>query len=215
MSLLYFHRNLKFGSSCIWKIEEQRSFFLDKLKISDQNIPFINGAREMEWLASRLLALKLDKTVPEAITKDEYGKPHCSSGEKHISISHSKNYAAYASFVHPIGIDLQIHDARIRKLAKKYTTVEEVNLLPENLESDIKLHLIWTVKEAVFKLYGRKELPFKTAILIKESSWEMKSIRISGLIKKGLEKYPFCSISRIIKDFYFTTAVFEGFDKFN
>jgi len=208
MSLSYFGRNQKFGLCAIWRIEESRSFFLNELNLPEKQIPAMEGMREIEWLASRFLANKIDQINPNEIAKDEYGKPFCKNSEIHLTISHSHDYAAYGSANHPIGIDLQIQKPKIKRIAEKYTNPEEILVLPDQFSEEEKLHLIWTIKEAVFKLYGRKELPFRKGIRIQKCAQNEKFFETIGTIIKANDKRKFACSSFLANGYYFTKAVF-------
>lgn len=208
MSLLYYAINEEFGSTCIWQMDEENSFYSERLIVDTSIIPDLSGQRLKEWLATRYLARLVDKVPVQEIMKDEYGKPYTSSGLCHISISHSKKYAVYASYHDPIGIDLQIEDPRLIKLAPKFTSEEESNILPEKLKSEHKYLYIWTIKEAVFKLYGRKKLPYKSSIIIEKSQWKDNHLQTFGRIQRDDQSFEFICNSLNMKDFVCTNAVY-------
>jgi phosphopantetheinyl transferase len=187
-------------------MDEDRSFFANKIGDQHNETKKMTPVRESEWLASRYLAFIVDGLLPKDIVKDEFGNPYCESGQVQFSISHSKMYAAYASHHDPIGIDVQILDERVKKIAPKFTSEEELNHLPENISEEDKNHLIWTVKEAVFKLYGRKELPFKTGILIKESACTGNKIFSKGEVRKPNFHRPFQAWTMKGPDYFYSSA---------
>ena len=209
MSLLYYAINSDFGSTCIWEMIEDNSFYAERMNIESSEIPNYKGQRLQEWLATRYLAALVDNIPVHDIRKDEYDKPHFVKNTIHLSISHSKKFAAYASFHQPIGIDLQVNDPRFVKIHTKYTTEEECGLLPDDLTDKQRYLYIWTIKEAAFKLHGRKNLPYKSSILIEKSEWEDNHLFTRGMIKTDQEMSSFKCRSVQVSDFVCTSSVYE------
>jgi len=206
MSLIYFNKNHEYGTSVIWKFEKNSSVYSDELKCNAPSGIIKGSTRELEWLASRYLAYRVDNILPKFIKKDQYGKPSILNGSKHISISHSRNYASYSSSLSPIGIDIQIINDKIHRVSHKFTSDQELRKFPKILSLNDKLHYTWTIKEAVFKLYGRKELPFKEGILITSSSFSHNQLITYGYILKHKKNYKFKAISKMMHSFFFTTS---------
>ena len=101
------------------------------------------------------------------VVYDAYGKPHLSKGSMGISISHSFQYLVIGVGIEQkLGIDLEKIDRPFEKLAHKFVTDKEM----EWVKGTEDLALIWSAKEALYKVYGRKNLDFKKhlAILKKE-----------------------------------------------
>lgn len=125
--------------------------------------------RKFEWLSIRQLLIELGDEID--IKYDEHGKPHFVQGKAHLSISHSRESIAVSMHASkPHGIDLQYLTSKIKRIKHKYLRDEE--LVNIDLESTEELSIYWSMKEALFKLYGKKD------IFLKEN------IRISNLIKK-------------------------------
>ena len=208
MSLIYFDKNHEYGTSVIWKLEKENTFLSDDL---EYNVPsgILKGSlRELEWIASRYLAYKVDQIIPNLIEKDEYGKPFVRNSPNQISISHSRNYAFYGSSTSHIGIDIQVVNDKIERLTHKFTSKQELRKFPGTLNLSEKLHYIWTIKEAVFKLYGKKELPFKEGILISDCKITNNELSTIGSIIKQNERYEFKALSKVKPSIYFTSAHF-------
>lgn len=208
MSLLYYAINNEFGSTCIWEMIEDIDFYTDRMEIDSSAVPNFTGKRLQEWLATRYLAWLVDGISAHDIQKDEFDKPHTLKGNVHLSISHSQEYAAYASHHQPIGVDLQVNDDRFAKIYRKYTIPEECALLPNTLSDEEKYHYLWTIKEAAFKLHGRKNLPYKTAILVEKSEWKDNHLHTQGRLMADEQIMPFRCRSIRVSTFICTNCVY-------
>ncbi|MEE9371553.1 MAG: 4'-phosphopantetheinyl transferase superfamily protein [Saprospiraceae bacterium] len=209
MSLVYYDINNEYGDAAVWKMIENQDFFKKKLKsiIPAQHLK--SKKRTLEWLSSRYLLYRIEGIDPDSVYKDEFGKPHVKDSTMQISISHSNGYAAIAHSKGSIGIDIQTFVSKIKRIQSKYTTEEEMQLFREINDEIRILHLIWTIKEAVFKLYGRKELPFKEGIIIDKVSFDGTSVYTSGNINKPNDKKNFKAVSRIFKEYCLSRSVYN------
>lgn len=75
------------------------------------------------------------------------GQPYFKGeGMPHLSISHSENYAAIYIGAAPLGVDIQAFHPRIAA-GKDYF----INTFEEHFQSNLELHIIWAVKEVIYK----------------------------------------------------------------
>lgn len=154
-------------SLAIWKIEEEESFFQNQMNLNQheqKRLAEIKGHRRLEWLAGRFLICNLNGTKEPGISVDEYGKPHLFN--KHLSISHSRSYAAAIISEHSCGIDIQHIVAKIERIAYKFMREQELDSLEEETRL-AQLHVYWGAKECLYKSYGRRQLDFKAHIHVK------------------------------------------------
>jgi phosphopantetheine--protein transferase-like protein len=160
---LTLHNNIDNETSfALWKIEEPVDFFAPHFL---QNSDIQNEAKRIQWYASRHLLNHVTGSKSE-ILKSESGKPYIAGNEKNISISHTQHYAAaMLSSISPVGIDIEIVHPKIERIAHKFLTTNELSAIVEN-EKIEKLILYWSAKEALFKLYGKGGVDFKTQLLI-------------------------------------------------
>ncbi len=122
-----------------------------------------------QWLSTRLLAQEMCGENAQ-IYYDDYRKPHC-FGFGGISISHSGDYALLATHKNnPIGVDIELISEKIIRIKDKFISSEEEELFEHfgNEKLFMFYHLVWSFKEAVYKLYGKKGLLFKKHIILKE-----------------------------------------------
>lgn len=159
--LQHFDSNLRIG---LWRIEESETE-LKALWQSELDVKEATESRRTEWLASRL-CLKELLGVEVDLYKDEFGKPHLRHHQGHISLSHCKGYAAAAFHAHhPIGIDMESINERILSITTRFIRDDERMILKEFGELR-GAYFIWSAKESLFKLYGRKSLNFKKHLKI-------------------------------------------------
>lgn len=145
---------------------------------------FLPHLRNIHWLATRLLIQEMIKvpgrTDQLRLFKDSNGKPYLSDSRFDITLSHSGDFAAVLISHGPaVGIDIEKISPRIEKIAHKFVNETELGWIEgENPLSDY--FRIWCAKEALFKLFGKGELDFRTNMTLKklDSSWLIE-------IKKG------------------------------
>ncbi|MBR2194394.1 MAG: 4'-phosphopantetheinyl transferase superfamily protein [Salinivirgaceae bacterium] len=108
-----------------------------------------NDRRRTEWLTTRIVLRKLlNRDV--TIAHDSNGKPYIAESKSFISISHSKNMVAVMVAEQNLGIDIEQITARTTKVHHKFLTGSELDWC----KTDTEHTLVWTVKEAAYKLIG-------------------------------------------------------------
>ena len=124
----------------------------EKLKF-DQ---FFSKNRKLEFYFSRLL-LK-DFNLDHLIEYKETGKPFLTEG--FISLSHSKNVILIAySKKYEVGIDIEFYKEKIHRIKHKFLSQFELkNWNCENIEI---LTMIWSIKEAIYKIEDIPGLRFR------------------------------------------------------
>ena len=122
-----------------------------------------NPRRKREFEYVRFLrTLQIGK---KAIRYDAKGKPNVKDKKIFISISHSKNFVAFANDTSPIGIDIEELSPRILKVWSRYLHPEEFAIF--DTKSIFDLTVAWTIKEALFKLNTKTGIDFKNDLRIK------------------------------------------------
>lgn len=160
---------LVFPVIAIWKITESvdelhRQLLSEWGEAAHGFLQLKAESRQREWLAVRLLFAHLLK-APFEIEYAPSGKPYLKNSELHISISHTKGYAAVALSRTPIGIDIEQRGGKALKIRDKFLQDTELNLRPTlSLEDDAVL--LWSAKEAVYKLQSTPSPRLKEDILI-------------------------------------------------
>lgn len=189
----------------IWKITETKSELENLLgnRISEPSKK-TNPTESVgiHWFASRVLLQHLFYNGNFEIHKDAFNKPSLKVDGKpyFISITHSFEYAAIFICPHlETGIDLEKIDERVNRVSHKYMSDEENNFSLQANTTAIRT-LIWSSKETMYKVYGRKSMDFKEHMLIHPFELADK-----GLIHGSILK----SDAPALLDIHY--EIFEGF----
>lgn len=150
----------------IWHCSEDINFFRSKLNLTNYELEILakrkNSKKALEFLCSRLL-LRLCKLDPNDLSYNEFGAPILKSG-KFVSISHCKNYVTLLLSNQSCGVDIETKRKQILNIKHKFLNQTDMkNISMENI-SDITL--IWTLKEAIYKLCQYPGINFKDQIFI-------------------------------------------------
>lgn len=154
-----------------WKIEEPSADLLAHTQLSPQHLAEWRTVRHplksLEWLASRAaLAAVLNKLgLPVFGThKDDKGKPYLNNGAYCISLANAYPYGVAMVHKHAsVGIDIELPSNKLCRTQHKFLNHSEIELA-DNRPSYLCAY--WCVKEAIYKLYGRKLLSFKDQIRV-------------------------------------------------
>lgn len=159
-------------SFIIWHLKEGISFFLEKNKLSHEEIVQFYGktpANVLQWLCSRFIIKEL-YDVDTILLKDGFGKPYIKGETQHISLSHSNDYFASAKSEFSIGIDIEKISNKAQKIQSKFCSPSDLRFVKNSENLDFFLTRLWTIKEAVYKAYGKKSLNFKDQIVLKSNN---------------------------------------------
>ena len=182
MPLTYYrsHDQMEVG---IWNATERSAFFKDILNSQDFPLGGMesikHNSKQHQWLASRFLLCHL---YPSAIQLYKKNKPILYNGP-FVSFSHSDKLVAVSISARETGIDIQKLDTKICRIAPRFVNAEDERSI--NLPGEVlSLSMIWSIKEAVFKVYG-SNLPFKN-IIIKEFN-PVTDRALVHVIRNGME----------------------------
>lgn len=144
----------------LWQItetEEELSFA--SLESCPEEI--VNRQKRLEWLAARVLTKSMLEDFGlfyYGLRKDEFGKPFLKEHPHQISLSHSYPYVAVQiDRLHPVGIDLEQPKEKLRTIAHRVFTPDEVSDAGNDI---VKLCIYWCAKESLYKIYGKRNLLF-------------------------------------------------------
>lgn len=152
---------------------------------------FISDKRKREFYFTRVLlrSFNIDLEVHYRPT----GKPIINEG--HISISHSRNTVIIGySKDHVVGVDIEYFNPKIHRI--KYKFLADIEIERFDIENEQVLTLIWSIKEAVYKMEDIPGLLFKEHILVHTLS-HRGDVRV---LKNGVEH-----------DYFFDYLVFKDF----
>lgn len=131
---------------------------------------------------------------------DDSGKPYLKEG-KHISITHSHEFAAIIISDQNVGIDMELQREKILRIADKFVNPTELHRLKSFDREDYiqKLTVKWGAKEAIFKIRNEKGISFKDHIQV--NPFEIEDQKTTAILDFG-------SVSQEFKIFF---EAFEGF----
>ncbi len=175
----------------VWHIAEPEDFFLASVPVQRE---IKHWHKRLQHLAGRLLLKKMYPDFPvEMILIADTKKPFLENEPFHFSISHCGDYAAaIVSKTHRVGVDAELLNTKIERIQHKFTDEEELKIFAQhpsgNIQSSIParpaggfniqyLTLCWSIKESVFKWWGRGEVDFKKDIVLKS---------ITGIAEQGV-----------------------------
>lgn len=122
-------------------------------------------SRRLEILAVHYL---LNHRFPNcgAVEYRQDGSPYLKNSESEISISHSRGLVAVlVSADRQAGLDLEHKTDRVMKLVGKFAGEREKSMAPEDHQKEY-FTLLWTMKEALVKLFRCRTLDFCKDILV-------------------------------------------------
>lgn len=151
----------------VWHIMEAEDFFLAVVPVQRE---IRHWHKRLQHLAGRLLLKEMYPDFPVKLIRiADTKKPFLENEPFHFSISHCGDYAAaMVSKTHRVGVDVELLNEKIEQIQHKFIHEEEVKLLNEQCAMPIKqaLTLYWSVKESVFKWWGRGQVDFKKDIVL-------------------------------------------------
>ncbi|MBD2754539.1 4'-phosphopantetheinyl transferase family protein [Spirosoma validum] len=145
------------------------------LTISEQEdlATITHPAQRIEWLACRIAIRQLveaEGMVYSGLQKDEFGKPHLINSPWHVSLSHTIGWAA--AVLHrsrPVGIDIEPIRDQFRRVVPRVLSDSEI---AHAAGDPNRLAVYWCAKEALYKLYGKRQLTFREHLHIEPFSDE-------------------------------------------
>ena len=164
MPLIYQHQingSTKLG---VWHITEPENFFIDAVPLQRS---ITHPHKRLQHFAGRFLLLQLEPDFPFDLIKiADTRKPFLENEAFHFSISHCDDFAAVIiSNEQRVGIDIEMVDEKIERIIHKFLTADENHLLTQGKTAEAGT-LCWSIKESIFKWYGKGEVDFRKHIRI-------------------------------------------------
>jgi len=186
-----------------WETSESDEELLDFLQLSPYRIMKYltlapKQAKEYLGLRACLKVLDLDLDV----LYNEKGKPYLPASNQ-ISITHSYDLVCIGLSEFPIGIDIELNRPhKILNIKNKFIREDEASWIPTDLEEKY-LHVIWGIKEGLYKLNGGNLWNFLHHY--KVDSFELKENQpiICWLTNDGISQ-KFTAYYQMIDDYYLT-----------
>lgn len=142
---------------------------------------FQNDKRRREHLAwRRVVRNELGRGV--VIDYNEVGAPIVDIPNTHISVAHGGERVAVAIADEPVGVDIESLDRNYEKVKSRFMSPAEEAL------SDMEEWpaMVWTAKEAIYKLYGKREVDLTEDIHIIGLNTETMTLSAEVRDTKGI-----------------------------
>ena len=131
----------------------------------ERYVTFKHIKRKREFIATRILRERVLGT--ERIQYSSIGAPFI-EGEGFISISHSSHLVGLAyNKNHMVGLDLETPRENILDIVPKFLAPRERYSFDRT--DKLEMTRVWSAKEALYKLAGRKKIIFKEELLLSKS----------------------------------------------
>lgn len=151
MPIVHQFEPLETGKQALWKIDETVSELESQLlltpdqKTALQKRQAVSGKKG--FLAVRAALVHLGNPL-SSLTTDALGAPVLPN--KYCSFSHTPDYAIALVDNVPIGVDIEYYRPKIKRIASKFTHVNEEVFMPKHYQVEW-LTRLWTAKEALYK----------------------------------------------------------------
>ena len=181
----------------IWKIEETEEFFKGTVP---QHRDVTHPHKRLQHLAGRFLLQFLFPGFPyDLIQIADTRKPFLPDEQYHFSISHCGDFAAaIVSKDNRVGVDIEIPEEKIERIADKFLAGEEYSIFNppagwagtqySTLNDSLITHhspkeslwtqltLLWSAKESVFKWHGDGGVDFRKHIQLRKQHQDSETI---------------------------------------
>lgn len=138
-----------------WEVSESKEEMLDYVNLTPKREEKIKGMPHkqlMEYLGLRACLMELNSDLD--VCYDDRGKPYLKN-KSHLSITHSYGLVSVGLSHFNIGIDIEKRrDKKILNIAKKFVREDEFQWIPEGEKHVDYLHIIWGIKEGLYKING-------------------------------------------------------------
>jgi 4'-phosphopantetheinyl transferase EntD len=173
----------------LWRIRETADELLALVKGIDTIPPTVtNASKQLEHLAGRALMRSLMSSLGltyRGLRKDEFGKPYAEGYGVHLSLSHSFPYvAAVVDRTKTVGIDLEQPKEKLLRIAPRVLSAAE---LADAGADPVKHCVIWCAKEAMIKIYGKKDLTLAQNLQVDPFELAQEGHILGRIIVKGIE----------------------------
>ncbi len=150
----------------VWKIEEELEDLRAEVELKPDSRERLEGMKstlhQKGFLSVRRL-LQQEGYSDQNLSYNGYGKPLLDDG-KHISITHSFEFAALIISADEVGIDVEKNRDKILKIQHRFVNTDYDSLSDEDMVK--QLTVIWGAKEAMYKTYPYGGLSFHDHIAI-------------------------------------------------
>jgi 4'-phosphopantetheinyl transferase len=176
----------------LWKINEEISELKELLVLNETSLNRLAKMKSSKhikgFLAIRKLLNRIDYADSDLIY-DSFGKPFLKDN-KHISISHSNEFACIIISNNPVGIDIELKNEKILKNAALLFNEDFILNFKGSKNDEMSLTTFgWAIKEAIFKLIPENDVSFKDNILIQNFQLNESSCVVNVTINDIITSY--------------------------
>ncbi len=172
----------------VWHINEAEDFFLAQVPLQ-KNIS--HWHKRLQHLAGRLLLKEMYPGFPvNLIQIADTKKPYLEEDPFHFSISHCGDYAAaIVSKEYRVGVDVEEVNDKIVQIQKKFMSEGEKKMFNEQCSMNNIQYatLCWSVKESVFKWWGKGSVDFKRGMVLQSVQGDHTEGKLHCLFKNETE----------------------------
>lgn len=171
MPIIYQKHIGSHGILGIWRITESVDELISMIKFTEEEQAIFDKfkvkSRQAHWLSYRVMVRRLMGDDFECnLVYDDNGKLQFKDKNYSISVTHSGLFSgAIISKNHYVGIDIEKLGDRINLLVDKFLHSEELTFLPAENQHQY-LTVMWSAKEALYKLFGKSMVDFDRHIII-------------------------------------------------
>lgn len=176
----------------LWKINEEISDLKENLFLNEVSLDRLEKMKSSKYIKGFLTVRKLLNSIDYSdsdLFYDAFGKPFLKDG-KHISISHSHEFACIIISDNPVGIDIEL---KSEKILKNITLLFDedfiLNFKGNQGETSTLNTFCWAIKEAIFKLIPENDVSFKDNISIEPFQINESSCVVKVEINNKITSY--------------------------
>lgn len=192
----------------LWSVEEPLEWFLKEVQLTSQeDLEFeaMLGKRRLEYIVQRYLLSHYLNGAKPLLRKTPNGKPYIANRQEKISITHSRSMLMLSTARTDHGIDLEWIDERINRLAGKFCNDMELKV-PGYTDPAFWYTLVWSCKEALYKVDGLGQLEFRTQLAVHFTPPSFKERWGRGIVRRDDKTFFFRLYFEEINGFIVTWA---------
>lgn len=176
----------------LWKINEEISDLKKDLFLGEVSLNRLEKMKSSKHIKGFLAVRKLLNEVNYSdadLFYDAFGKPFLKDG-KHISISHSHDFACVIISENHVGIDIELKNDKIIKNATLLFDEDFILTFKGSLEETTTLTTFcWGIKEAIFKILPENHVSFKDNISIEPFQLNESSCVVNVTFNNKITSY--------------------------
>lgn len=145
----------------------------------------ISAKRELEKKGTAFLLEKLFNK-PVELSYNSEGKPEIQKENCHISISHSHDkLVIICNHQSSTGVDIELIRDKVLKIKDKFLSDDELKAAADSVD---KLIIYWAAKEALYKLYSRKEVEFAKHLFVHPFELKAEGLLVGEIRMESFNK---------------------------